>query len=185
MLRDAKIPAEQCLSRSCAQADNHLRPKCADFGVKPWATRGKFRCVRFLMDAPLPSRLPLEMFHRICNVGFPAVDSGFEESGIEQFAGGTDKRFASRSSWLPGCSPTNRILASASPSPNTVCVARFQRSQALQSLAAFSSSSIVLFGGIGVFVELGGGVSSRWLDAQRIWPVSVRRIHTKKDLPWT
>src|ERR1700730_10256787 len=94
MLRDAKIPAERCLSRRCAQADNHLRPKCTDFGVKPWATRGNFRCVRFLMDAPLPSRLPLEMFHRIRNINFPAVDSGFDESGIEQFAGRADKRFA-------------------------------------------------------------------------------------------
>jgi hypothetical protein len=37
---------------------------------------------------------PLEMFHRIRNVSFPAVDSGFDESGIEQFADGTDKRFA-------------------------------------------------------------------------------------------
>jgi len=51
-------------------------------------------------------------------------------------AGPTNGRPA-RSSRSPGCSPTSMMVASARPSPKTVCVAAFQRSQALHEAAAW------------------------------------------------
>ena len=41
-----------------------------------------------------------------------------------------------RSSWSPGCSPTNTIRAVSGPSPNTVCVAGSHSSQARHPAAA-------------------------------------------------
>src|SRR5882762_1011993 len=49
---------------------------------------------------------------------------------------GPTKGCPERSSSLPGCSPTKNTSARRAPSPKTVCVPRFQRSQALQSAAA-------------------------------------------------
>src|SRR5215467_542669 len=48
-----------------------------------------------------------------------------------------------RSSSSPGCSPTSTTVACAGPAPKTVCVARRQRSQPLQSAAAaFAVASV-------------------------------------------
>src|SRR5579884_2081176 len=55
-------------------------------------------------------------------------------------AGPTNGRPA-RSSWSPGCSPTNSTRASAEPSPKTVCVPVCQSGHALQSRASARSSS--------------------------------------------
>ena len=41
-----------------------------------------------------------------------------------------------RSSWSPGCSPTNTMRAVSGPSPKTVCVAGSHSSQARQPAAA-------------------------------------------------
>src|SRR3712207_1740585 len=46
-----------------------------------------------------------------------------------------------RSSWSPGCSPTNTIRAVSGPSPNTVCVAGSHSSHARHSAAAVRSPS--------------------------------------------
>src|SRR4051794_38468171 len=54
---------------------------------------------------------------------------------------GPTKGRPARSSLSPGCSPTNTISAFSDPSPKTVCVPVFQRSQALQSAASALSSS--------------------------------------------
>src|SRR4051812_33456104 len=57
-----------------------------------------------------------------------------------------------RSSWSPGCSPTNRTRARWLPAPNTVCVAFFHRGQARQWAACSrtpdseSASTLVLPG---------------------------------------
>ena len=47
------------------------------------------------MNPPFPARFPFEMFHRIGDINFVAVDSGFLECAIQNFSRGTDKRFAS------------------------------------------------------------------------------------------
>src|SRR5436190_21733427 len=60
---------------------------------------------------------------------------------------GPTKGLPVRSSSLPGCSPTNRIVERRLPSPKTVCVPFFHRSQALQSAAAaLSEGSVNCFG---------------------------------------
>src|SRR5580658_7413492 len=60
------------------------------------------------------------------------------------FPAGPTKGRPTRSSWSPGCSPTIMIAALEAPSPKTVCVAVFQRSQAVHALAARRNTGIVL-----------------------------------------
>src|SRR6266850_4532592 len=71
---------------------------------------------------------------------------------------GPTKGLPARSSSLPGCSPTNITLDRRLPSPKTVCVPFFQRSQARQSAAASLSVDNVGRGGIkfsaGLFEDL-------------------------------
>src|ERR1700722_3872089 len=59
------------------------------------------------------------------------------------FPAGPTKGRPTRSSWSPGCSPTITITALEAPSPKTVCVAVFQRSQAVHALAARRNTGIV------------------------------------------
>src|ERR1044071_6213193 len=61
---------------------------------------------------------------------------------------GPTKGLPDRSSSLPGCSPTNMTFTRLAPSPKTVCVPVFHRSQAWQSAAAFLSDESVGRGGI-------------------------------------
>src|SRR3954447_672365 len=69
-----------------------------------------------------------------------------DKASSSSFPAGPTKGLPTRSSWSPGCSPTIMITACDAPSPKTVCVAVFQRSQALHVLAAFLSAGIVLRG---------------------------------------
>jgi len=46
------------------------------------------------MDATFTAWLPFEMFHRIRDVNFFAIDPGFFESAIHDFSGWSDERFA-------------------------------------------------------------------------------------------
>src|SRR6185295_2821187 len=61
---------------------------------------------------------------------------------------GPTKGLPVKSSSLPGCSPSNRTFARREPSPKTVCVPFFQRSQAWQPAAAFLTAVSVGRGGI-------------------------------------
>src|SRR6266508_5564935 len=63
-------------------------------------------------------------------------------------AGPTNGRPA-RSSWSPGCSPTNMTSARFGPWPNTAWVAFRHRSQARQPLAASRSASSEVVSGTG------------------------------------
>src|SRR5262249_30560781 len=69
---------------------------------------------------------------------------------------GPTKGLPERSSSLPGCSPISMTLTRRAPSPKTVCVPVFQRSQAWQSAAAVLSDGSVGLGGIRSTVELSG-----------------------------
>ena len=46
------------------------------------------------MDATFAAWLPFEMFHRIRDVNFFAIDPGFFKSAIHDFSGWSDERFA-------------------------------------------------------------------------------------------
>ena len=50
--------------------------------------------VRFLVDAPLPARFPLEVFHDVRDVDAGSIDAGVRERTVQQLAGGPDKRMA-------------------------------------------------------------------------------------------
>ena len=55
------------------------------------------------------------------------------------FPAGPTNGSPTRSSWSPGCSPTNTIRAVSGPSPKTVWVAGSQSSHARQPAAALRS----------------------------------------------
>src|SRR6476620_56427 len=67
---------------------------------------------------------------------------------------GPTKGLPDRSSSLPGCSPMKITRERRLPSPKTVCVPFSQRSQALQSAAAFFNEVSVGRGGIRSFAAL-------------------------------
>jgi len=67
--------------------------------------------VRLGVNPPLAARLPLEVLHRVGDVGLTPIDTGFLEGAIEQLAGRPDERRPLRSSSLPGCSPTSMTRA--------------------------------------------------------------------------
>src|SRR5689334_15539374 len=71
---------------------------------------------------------------------------------------GPTKGLPVRSSSLPGCSPINMTLTRRAPSPKTVCVPVFQRSQARQSAAASFNEESVGRGGIKSTAELAEGL---------------------------
>src|SRR5439155_21685 len=60
---------------------------------------------------------------------------------------GPTKGLPAMSSLSPGCSPTKTTFAVRRPSPNTVCVAFFQRSQAWQCAAASRHAPRLLVSG--------------------------------------
>jgi hypothetical protein len=60
---------------------------------------------------------------------------------VRSFPAGPTNGSLALSSWSPGCSPTNRMLASIGPLPNTVCVAFQNKSHPRQSNAASFSDT--------------------------------------------
>ena len=88
-LRDAESAAEQRLRGGGAEANHDFGLKQGDFGIEPRTAGCDFGAVWFLMDAAFSARLPFEMFDRIGDVGFVAIDAGLFERCIQQFPGGT------------------------------------------------------------------------------------------------
>ena len=91
------------------------------------------------MDPPLAARLPLEVLDGVRDVGRAPVDPGPLERLVEQRPAGPTNGCPARSSWSPGCSPTNITAAPSRPSPKTVCVAVSQRGQRAAARAASRS----------------------------------------------
>jgi hypothetical protein len=79
------------------------------------------------------------VFDNIGDVSLFAIDAGGVECIVEQATAGPTKGLPERSSSLPGCSPINMTFTRRAPSPKTVCVPVFQRSQAWQWAAALLS----------------------------------------------
>lgn len=94
MLGDAKIATQQGLRRGGAEANNYFRMECGDFGVEPRPASRYFCCIWFFVDATFSSRFPLEVFDRVGDVNFLAVNACFRKRLIQEVAGGPDKRFA-------------------------------------------------------------------------------------------
>jgi hypothetical protein len=66
----------------------------SDFGIEPRPASCYFPGVEFFVDAAFSSRFPLEVFYRICDVNFFAVNSCFRKRFIQELAGGADEWFA-------------------------------------------------------------------------------------------
>ena len=79
MLRHPKCPAQQRLGCRGPKTYDHLRMQHRNFRLQPGTARRDITRARSLVDAPLPARLPLEMFHRVGDVDRAAIDTGFLE----------------------------------------------------------------------------------------------------------
>src|SRR5436190_902827 len=95
MRRDLELPSEQCLRGGGAEANDRARLDQLDFCLEPRSTRRDFTGIRFLVDAPLSSRLPLEVFHDVRHVDGTAIDASLLQRAVEQLPGWTDERTTS------------------------------------------------------------------------------------------
>jgi len=92
VLADPELTTEERLRGGRAEAHEHLRLQQRELGLEPRPAGGDLRSVRFLVDAALPTRLPLEVLDDVRDVGQPAVDPGLFERVVEQSARGADER---------------------------------------------------------------------------------------------
>lgn len=74
-----------------AEADDQGGREGLGFGDEPWAAGGDFARVRFFVEAAFAGGFPLEMFDGVGDVSEQAIDSGFGEGAIEEFASGADE----------------------------------------------------------------------------------------------
>src|SRR4029079_4120217 len=65
----------------------------SEFRFEPWTARGNVARSRGFMEPSFSTRLPFEMFHRVCDVNDLSIDPSFLERAVEQLAGWPDKRF--------------------------------------------------------------------------------------------
>ena len=90
-----------------------------------------------LVQTPLAARFPLEVLHDVRDVDGRAIHSGRIERAVEQLSRGPDERPADDVLAVAGRFADEHDRARcASPSPNTVCVARRNRPQPRHSAAA-------------------------------------------------
>src|SRR5436190_22610191 len=83
---DAKRRAEDSLGRRRAKTNQQSRPNDSKLGLEPRPAGRDFARVRFLVDATFPARLPFEVLYRIRHVNLAAIDPGFFEGAIQNFA---------------------------------------------------------------------------------------------------
>jgi len=76
------------------KTNDYFRMERGDFGIEPRPASCYFPGAGFFVDAAFSSRFPLEVFYRICDVNFFAVNSCFRKRLVQEVAGGPDKRFA-------------------------------------------------------------------------------------------
>ena len=91
---DPELRSHQGLCRRRAQRDYNLGLDERDLGLQPWLAGGDFPRARFLVEAALAHRLPLEVLHNVGDVNLFPVESFLFKAGIEQLAGGADKGMA-------------------------------------------------------------------------------------------
>jgi len=69
---------------SGAETNYDLRLHELDFGVEPGAASCDLQRIRLLVNAPLASRLPLEVFDGIGDVRLLAIDARLQQSLVQQ-----------------------------------------------------------------------------------------------------
>ena len=118
--------AEQGARRGRAERDDERRADQRQLLLEPPAAGGDLAAVGLVVDAALAAADELEMLDRVGDVG-RAPGRRRPRRARGRTAGRPGRRTGrpARSSWSPGCSPTNMMRASSGPSPNTVWVAAF------------------------------------------------------------
>ena len=108
--RDGDDLAEQRTRRGGAERDDERRADQRQLLLQPPAAGGDLAAIGLVVDAPLAAPHELEMLDRVGDVGARARSTPASASARSKIcpAGPTNGRPA-RSSWSPGCSPTNRI----------------------------------------------------------------------------
>lgn len=138
------------------------------FRIQPRPARRNFSGIRSLVDASLPSGLPLEMLHHICDVHTFPPNAGLDKRGVQQLASGSHKRLPLHILLITRLLPNEHHLARGVPSPTTVWVAFRHRSQALQPRAAPASWPIGASAGISFAADRSSPVlTTRCLDPYR------------------
>src|SRR5205085_6925646 len=94
VLHQLELRAEHRLRGRRTEADDDLRLHRAQLRLEPRAARFDLRHARFLVDAPLAPRLPLEMLHGVGDIHLMARNARSVQRLVEHRAGGADKRRA-------------------------------------------------------------------------------------------
>src|SRR3954469_22141876 len=89
---DAKILAKQRLRGGCAERDEDFWPDCGKLGLEPRKAGGDFRRIGLAVDAPGAARHPFEMLHGVAEIDLATLDTGLDETAVEQSARRPDKR---------------------------------------------------------------------------------------------
>lgn len=93
LLQDTERPAEQCFRRGRSETEDRFWPHDGELGLEPREARFDFRGVWRSVQSPGGSCLacPLEVFDRVRDVDFIAIDAGGLERAIEQSARRTNE----------------------------------------------------------------------------------------------
>src|SRR5438093_2038706 len=89
-----QLKADKRMSRRSAQADDRPRLDELNLSIEPRPARRNLAGVRFLVNASLAARLPLEVLDDVGDVDRGAIDAGVLERAIEQLAGRSDERMS-------------------------------------------------------------------------------------------
>src|SRR5207244_8109759 len=86
-----ELTADERLGRRRAQADDRARLDELNLSIEPRPARRNLAGVRFLVNASLAARLPLEVLDDVGDEDRGAIDAGVLERAIEQLAGRSDE----------------------------------------------------------------------------------------------
>src|SRR5205085_8465990 len=84
-----------CLTGGRTETYQQLRLNKTNFRFHPWATRSNVTCTGLLVNAPLAARLPLKVFHRVCDINFSAIDAGVLQRPVQDLARRTNEGLSS------------------------------------------------------------------------------------------
>jgi hypothetical protein len=167
MLRDAEIASEQSLRSGGAEANDCFGFDGGDLSVKPGAACGNLGRTWFFVDTTLAARLPLEMFYGVGDVDLRAVDAGFDEGRIEQFACGANEWLAFEVFLIAG------LLADQQDFGIGRAFAEDGLRAAFPEVAGFAR-----FGGLAEVVEVEGGVGRKEGGGWILRRLPLRHIHS-------
>ncbi len=136
--------AEQRLRRGRAETDDQLGLYGSELEREPVAARLHLGPVRLVVDALLSAgrRAPVEVLDGVREIRLLISDLCLGEELAEELPGRADERMALYSPRRRRVARRRASAAGAGPSPKTVCVPSFHRSQRLQSAASRRSFAI-------------------------------------------